>query len=297
VKSRALPYGAVAFAACAWGTWALVIRRANAIAPMSSALQSALVMAVITAVAGLASLRDRVPGPAPWRARAWVAFLGVSDSFNVLLLFAAYKLTIAVSVLTHYLTPVLVAIAAPLLLREKMTLRTGSAVAASFAGLAIMLAPWSGASVGGNVGLSAALGAGSALFYTANVIVNKLVTRSFSTSEVMFWHGVVATPLLAAFVPHAEWATLDARAVAFLGVATVVPGALAGLAFVWGLRHIPAAHASTLTLLEPLVSIVLGATLLGERLGAHTFAGGALILAGALVVMLKPGRPSEDRAA
>ena len=35
---------------------------------------------------------------------------------NVLLFFAAYKLTIAVSVLTHYLTPIFVALAAPLLL-------------------------------------------------------------------------------------------------------------------------------------------------------------------------------------
>jgi drug/metabolite transporter (DMT)-like permease len=296
VRLRALPYGAVAFAACAWGTWGLAVRRADAIAPMSSALQSTIVMAVITLVSGLTALRDRVPGPAPWRARGWVAFLGVSDAFNVLLFFAAYKLTIAVSVLAHYLTPVLVAIAAPLLLRERMTLRTGAAVAGSFAGLAIMLAPWSGAPVAGVVATSAALGAGSAVFYTANVIVNKLIAGSFSTSETMFWHGVVGTPLLAAFVPRGEWSALDARAVGFLAVVSVVPGALAGLAFVWGLRRVPAAHASTLTLLEPLVSIVLGAALLGEGLGPRTFAGGALILAGALVVMTQPGAPPAGAA-
>jgi drug/metabolite transporter (DMT)-like permease len=47
----------------------------------------------------------------------------------------------------------------------------------------------------------------------------------------------------------------------------------------------PAAHASTLTLLEPLVSILLGAALLGEWLGAWTVGGGVLVLAGAVVVM------------
>src|ERR1019366_1460725 len=132
---------------------------------------------------------------------------------------------------------------------------------------------------------SAALGAGSALFYASNVVANKFVAGAFSTSETMFWHGLVATPLLAAFVPHEAWAAADAHAVAFLSVASIGPGALAGLAFVWGLRRMPAAHASTLPLLEPLVAVVLGAVVFGEDLGARALAGGALILAGALTVM------------
>jgi drug/metabolite transporter (DMT)-like permease len=282
---RALPYAAVAFAACAWGTWGLVIRWTEAIGTMSTALESALVMAVITLVTGLAALRDRVPGPGSWRTRAWVACIGVADAFNILLFFAAYKLTIAVSVLAHYLTPIFVAIAAPFALRERMTLRTVSAVAVSFGGLVLMLAPSAGGSGADAVWRSAALGAGSAVFYASNVVVNKFVTEEFSTSETMFWHGVVATPLLAAFVPPAAWSAVDTRAAAFLAVASIVPGGLAGLAFVWGLRRMPAAHASTLTLLEPLVSIALGAVVLGEWLGVHAFGGGALILLGALLVM------------
>ncbi len=285
MRSRALPYAAVAFAACAWGTWGLVIRWTESIGAMPTALESALVMAVITLVSGAASLRDRVAARASWRARAWVAWIGVADAFNVLLFFAAYKLTIAVSVLTHYLTPVFVAIAAPFALRERMTARTAAAIGASFGGLVIMLAPSAGASGSELVWRSAALGAGSAVFYASNVIVNKFVVEEFSTSEVMFWHGVVATPLLAAFVPPAAWSAVDARAAAFLGVATLVPGAAAGLAFVWGLRRMPAAHASTLTLLEPLVSIVIGGALLGERLAVNALGGGALILLGAALVM------------
>jgi drug/metabolite transporter (DMT)-like permease len=203
----------------------------------------------------------------------------------VLLFFAAYKLTIAVSVLTHYLTPIFVALAAPLLLRERMTPRTALAIAVSFAGLAVMLVP-SGS--GGAMWTSAALGAGSAVFYASNVITNKFVVDTFSTSETMFWHGVVATPFLAAFVPPAAWSAVDPRAASFLTLASIGPGALAGLSFVWGLRKMPAAHASTLTLLEPVVSIVSGAALLGEPLGPRSVAGGALILAGSVTVMTAP---------
>jgi DME family drug/metabolite transporter len=282
-----LPAAAVAIAACAWGTWGLVIRRAEAIGPMPTVLQSAIVMAVITLVSGAASLRNRVARPAPWRARAWVALLGATDALNVLLFFAAYKLTIGVSVLTHYLTPVLVALASPLVLRERMTARTALAVALSFGGLASMLVPSGSASSGAVVLQSAALGAGSAVFYATNVVVNKFVVDAFSTSEVMFWHGVVATPLLTAFVPRSAWAAVDPHAATFLATASLGPGALAGLAFVWGLRRMPATHASTLTLLEPLVSVLLGAAVFGERLAPSALAGGLAILGGALLVMLR----------
>ena len=285
MRSSALPYAAVALAACAWGTWGLVVRHTEAIGAMPTALESTIVMAVITAVTGLCALRDRVPRRAPWRARAWVAWLGVSDALNILLFFAAYKLTIAVSVLTHYLTPIFVALAAPLLLRERMTGRTALAVAASFAGLAIMLVPSSQTAGTTAMWTSAALGAGSAVFYAGNVIVNKFVAADFSTSESMFWHGVVGTPLLAVFVPREAWSAIDPRAAVFLLVTSLGPGALAGLSFVWGLRRIPAAQASTLTLLEPLVSIVLGTALLGEWLGPRSLAGAVLILFGALAVM------------
>jgi drug/metabolite transporter (DMT)-like permease len=258
---------------------------------MPTALESTLVLAVITLVSGLAALRDRVPARASWRARAWVAWLGVSDALNIVLFFAAYKLTIAVSVLTHYLTPIFVALVAPLVLRERMTGRTVAAIATSFAGLAVMLVPTSHAASSTAMWTSAALGAGSAVFYASNVIVNKFVAAELSTSETMFWHGVVGTPFLAAFVPRAAWCAIDPRAAGFLAVAAIGPGAIAGLLFVWGLRRMPAAHASTLTLLEPLVSIVLGAALLGEPMGMRAVAGGALILAGAIAVM-RPGKPA-----
>jgi drug/metabolite transporter (DMT)-like permease len=282
--SRALPYAAVASAAVAWGSWSLILRHAEAIAPMSSALESALVMAVLTCLSGALSLRDRVPGRAPPAARVWIVWLGVADALNVLLFFAAYKITIGVAVLAHYLAPIFVAVASPLVLREAITLRTALAVAVSFAGLAVMLGPWAGAGSDA-VWQSAALGAGSALFYASNVVGNKFVVESFSTSEVMFWHGTISTPLLALCVPRAAWGAVDAHAATFLAVASIGPGALAGLAFVWGLRRMPAAHASTLTLLEPLVAVVAGALVFGEALGARALAGGTLILAGALTVM------------
>jgi drug/metabolite transporter (DMT)-like permease len=302
--SRALPYASVAFAACSWGTWALVIRHTEALGPMPAVLEASIVMGVIALVSWVASLRDGAPARRTWRAWSLVAWFGVSDLLTVLLFFAAYKLTIAVAVLTHYMTPVFVALSAPIVLRERMTGRTGVAIAVSSLGLVAMLARRGGpdASGGGEgmgesaavVWTSAALGTASAVFYASNVLVNKVIVRWFSTSQAMFWHALVATGLGLALVPWSSWPTISAHAVVFLGIAALGPGALGGLAFVWGLRRIPAAHASTLTLLEPLVSLFLGAAVLGERVGVRALVGGALILAGAVLVMTQSAAPAGD---
>jgi DME family drug/metabolite transporter len=75
----------------------------------------------------------------------------------------------------------------------------------------------------------------------------------------------------------------------------VGPGAIAGLLFVYGLRKMPANHASTLTLLEPLVAVVLGAMFLGETLAAIGILGGLLILAGAFLVVFFARAPKPDQ--
>ncbi len=303
VVARVVPYLAVSAAAISWGTWGLVIRHVEAKSAMPAALESTIVMGVITLVCGAASVRDfsgsggaaRSAHRRGWKEWAYVGWFGVGDMLNVLLFFAAYKLTIAVAVLTHYMTPVLVATTAPFVLGERMTARTAVAIGLAVAGLAVMIARPSGTGDSAAVLASAALGLGSAVFYASNVLVNKFIVGAFSTSEAMFWHGVAATLLGAALVPRPAWTTMDPHAVAFLAAAAVGPGALGGLSFVWGLRRMPAAHASTLTLLEPLVSVLLGAAVLGERVGARAILGGTLILVGAVAVVA-PARPAGSPA-
>ena len=278
---RAGGYALVAIAAMSWGTWPLILKRA----PMPAALQSAMLMLVLTVASLPVMLRDRVdarPTRAQW---AGVAWLGVSDALNVILFFAAYqRTTVAIAVLTHYLTPIFVALLAPLILKERAGSRTLAAVGVAFLGLVLMLQPW-GASLAGNEVVGAALGAGSAVFYASNVMVNKRHVKAFSGAELMFFHGLVATPLLFALVPLDQYARVSRDALWVVLGGALGPGALGGLLFVWGLRRIPASQASVLTLLEPFVAVVLAAAVLDQRVGALALAGGALILVGAVLVV------------
>jgi drug/metabolite transporter (DMT)-like permease len=200
-----LSYGAVAIAASSWGTWPLILRRAESFAPMPPALVSTIVMAVMTLASGIALYFDRPPKDrAPPNARAWagMAWLGIADAANFVLFFAAYKRTsVAIAVLTHYLAPIFVAIAAPFVVHERATRRTVVAVAASFVGLMLLLAPWSAERKPHDFA-GAALGAGSAVFYASQVLVNKRLTKIFTTAELMCFHGIIGLPILALLVPR-----------------------------------------------------------------------------------------------
>ena len=284
-------YALVAIAACSWGTWPIILPHA----PMAPTLQSAIVMAVLTVVSFPIMFRDRVAAKATRRQWLAVAWLGVSDTLNIALFFAAYHMTsVAIAVLTHCLTPIFVALVSPLVLGEQLTRRTSLAVAIAFAGVVLLLQPWR-AGLESKDAIGAALGAGSAVFYSSNVLVTKRVSGAFSSSELMFFHGLVATPLLFVLVPAGAFSA-PPSAFAVMLLASLGPGAAAGLMFVSGLRRIPANHVSVLALLEPLVAVVLAAAVLRQRLGLFPLIGGALILAGALLVVTDVRRKTRASA-
>ena len=286
-RLRASGYAMIALAASGWGTWPLILRKA----PMPASLQAAVVVAVLTFASFPVMFRDRVRVRAGMRDWLGIGWLGVGDALNIALFFAAYQRTsVAIAVLTHCLAPIFVAILAPIVVRERPRVRTYVAVAVSSVGLVLLLEPW-------QAGLSredlagAAFGAGSAVFYASNVLVNKRLAPVFSGSELMFFHGLVAAPLLFALVPAAEYGLVSAPAIGIILLGALGPGALGGLLFVWGLRRVPASHASVLTLLEPFVAVVLAAAFLGQSVSRVAMTGGVLILGGALLVMSAAPRP------
>lgn len=290
-RSRAVGYVLVAVAATSWGTWPLILKHVA----VPATLQSAVLMVALTVFSVPFMIKDRVRARAELRHWLAVAWLGVADALNVLLFFAAYQRTsVAIAVLTHYFTPIFVALAAPIVLGERAHARTAVAVAISFGGLVLLLQPWSRA-LGSSDLVGAALGAGSAVFYASNVLVNKRLSDVFSASELMFFHGFVAVPILWMMVPSGALAAAPRASLVVLSVGALGPGVLGGLMFVWGLRRVAASHASILTLLEPFVAVLGAALFLGQELGRPQVAGGLCILAGAMLVILARPQPESSR--
>lgn len=280
----------VAGAACAWGTWGIFVRE--------SGLEVWVIAPVVFGVMGLACWPLMRTEPAPrWDRRAVLVLVlaGLFDGLNVVTYFAALsRTTIAVAVLTHYLAPVLVALLAPLVERERVPGAVPSAVAAT-AGLALVLEPWNPAQRGGDVVIGAALGAASAVFYAANVFASRRLARQLGPARVVGLHALIAAALL---VPGLMLAggEVSGRGLGIIVIGATLPGAIAGWVFVRGLARIGSARAAVLTFFEPLVAVLVGWLVWNEPLGLSALGGAALIV-GAGVYVSTGNRRRVSRAA
>jgi drug/metabolite transporter (DMT)-like permease len=284
VNERQVGYALVAGAAASWGTWSLFLRPAARVGPLAPELVALVVQGTMALVTLPWCCRGAPAGRRPTWAWALMVALGVSDALNGWLFFKAMSLTtLAVAVLTHSLAPLLVAAVAPWAAREPARTRTWVCLAGALGGLTLLLRPWASPAQGVVAGASA--GAASALFYAFNILVQKRLGGHFSGPEVVGYHAVVSAGVLALLVPAGGFALAPSQAL-LVGVAALLLGAAGALAFLAGLRRIPASHAATLALLEPLVAVLVGVLIWGEPLGLLGALGGLLVLGSLLVSVL-----------
>ena len=267
----------VAAGATLWGFWPLFLHPAG-LTGTQNALLALLTMALPAPfVLRRQSLRDR-------RATGALVIMGVADAINVALFFAAVKRgPVAVAVLSHYLAPLLVALAAPWVAREPRSVRALIGAPLTTVGLAMLVwKPGEDFS-----GWTALLGAASALFYAVTVFCAKEAARAWSPLGVTSVHSVVAVLTLLLFfgreaVPPPQ---LSALWVVAGGVLCALSG---NLLFNAGLRHISASATGALTYMEPLTATLLGWIFLHEALGPWGLVGGTLVLALGVWVATEP---------
>ena len=214
--------------------------------------------------------------------------------------FLAPVTSVAIAVLSHYLAPVLVAAAAPLVLKTPRKPGAVPLALLALLGLALVLEPWAlarsaSSSALGRPLLGAALGAGSALFYAANVFVTKRAAGRFTAEEQLVWHSFVSAALLAgvALSTGAPLPTLRGASIVALSGALV--GASSGLLYLRGLLRIPAEHAGILTFLEPLTAVLVAWIAWGERPGVAAAIGAAIVLGAGVFAIRDPGGATVRR--
>lgn len=302
MNGRSFNYWAIALAAASWGTWSVFLRSAEAERPLPPSLSTFVVLATVAVVLSPFALVERRRAPRRG-GRDWLllAAFGVSDALNCSLYFAALQSTsVTVATLTHYLAPLLVALAAPIVLREARRPATGAAVTLALAGLLVLLGPWQNAAGSGPPIFPGALwGAVSALFFAAGVLFNKHLSQRFGPAELIVYHMPSALIVLALLVPAGAW-VISSRALGWLVAGAIGPGALAGVVFVRALSQVPAARASVLTFIEPLTAVTIATLLWEQPCGAHSLlGGGAILAAGYWVMRERPAvyaAPSSARA-
>jgi drug/metabolite transporter (DMT)-like permease len=270
-------YALVAFAASMWGTWSLFLRRVT----IDPRWITPIVFAAMTfGGAPLLAPAAARGHAAPTRVdRLRMLVLGVSDGANAWLFFNAMsRSTNAIAVLSHYLAPTLVSIIAPRWLGTRP--QRGAIVRALVAtsGLLLVLQPWQLSGLEPRHMIGAAFGAASAVFYAINVCVSKQLATTYTPEETLVYHSAISLLVVLPSAPFAAAVAPSLVAVGIVTLAGLLVGVTAGIAFVAGVRTVPAEHASLITFLEPITAVIIGVAVFRERMNLVSLLGGALVI-------------------
>ncbi|WP_084100908.1 DMT family transporter [Demequina sp. NBRC 110051] len=191
-------------------------------------------------------------------------------------------------------SPLWVAAADAVVTRAAPPRRTVVALGLALAGLTALLGTGLEAGADAVAGVAVALAAGAA--FAALTFVNRRPVMSLGAVRLTALSFTGGGLMLVPVVVLTGWsAPSDGEGWGYALALGVVSTALAYVAYLHGLETVPPFVATIVSLLEPLVAAVLGALILGERLGPVGVLGGA-VLAGS-IVLLRPQRDAQAAAA
>ena len=187
-----------------------------------------------------------------------------------------------------YLFPAFVTVAAIALGRESADARRVGALAIALTGLVLVLA---GAETGGLDPLATALGLGAALVCTVYILVSGSIAGRMSPqlfSTLVCTGAAVTLTAGSGALGQLQPGTVTARGWGWLAcLALVSTVAAISLQFA-GIARVGPTVASILCTVEPVVTVALAFVVFGEVLGAAQLLGGGLVLAGVIVLQLRP---------
>ena len=220
-----------------------------------------------------------------------MVLLGFVVALEMIFYFASIRASsVTVGVSLEYMAPVFVALLAPLVLRTRRQGIDLVAVAVAVAGMALLVLPAATAGDGGVTlpGVVFGLLAGL-MFATAMMLVSSMADAGVRGSTFALFYCAGSVLLL---TPLAVWQTVgsgyhltwtDTWIVLISGL---VYTALCFSLFSDGLRYVRVEHAGILGYLEPVTAPLWAFLLIGEAPPWTTYAGGALIVAAGILVIV-----------
>ncbi|MGZ4456263.1 MAG: DMT family transporter [Nocardioides sp.] len=228
--------------------------------------------------------------------RAIVAGLlmgGVGYVAQAGLYFAALARVPAAQVALLFCTyPLLVMVMAVVTRRERATRRRGVALALALAGVAMVLG---GASGGGFEPVGSACAFGSAVVYTAYILVgDRVVAADPLAFAALVCTGAFGTLLVSSAVRGAPDLGFRPQGWLWLGLIALVSTVAAIILFFVGLARVGPTAASLLSIVEPVVTVGGAALVFGDSLSPLQAVGGVLVL-GTVALVQWPPRDREAR--
>jgi len=265
---------AVAGAAVLWSTGGLFIK----LAPMP-ALAVACGRSLIAGLFYLALLRPNL------RAARWTT--AAAYAACIITFVSATKLTTAANaIFLQYTGPAYVLVLSPFLLDEPFRPIDGACVVLSLAGMSLFFV---GQIETGQV-LGNLLAIASGVFFALAIVMLRREAKSGSGDALpsTTLGNLIAAAVTLPWALKAAPEMLSLKGGGVLLYLGIVQLGLAYFLFVRGVRRVPAAEASLISMLEPVLNPVWVLIGFGERPGPWAIAGGAIVIAAVVIRTLVP---------
>lgn len=211
---------------------------------------------------------------------------GAAIGFNWILLFEAYNYTsVATATLCYYLAPILVILAAPLVLKEKLTVKKGICAFVSLIGMVLV----SGVLESGSSGMSdmkgILFGIGAAVLYASVILMNKKMKAIPSYDKTILQLVMASAALLPYVLLTENWSqvTLTGLSVVLLLVAGVIHTGLSYWLYFGSMGALKAQTVALLSYIDPILAIILSMVVLHEPMSVLSAIGAVMILGAAYI--------------
>ncbi len=286
---------AVQFAAMGtiWGASFLFMKIALDGVSFGQVAWSRLVLGGLTLGLVVLITRPRVGGGPvlPRQPIVWLHFAVIAITGCVIphLLFAWAEQYVSSSLASIYnaVTPITTALIATLAFRvEKLDRGQMAGVAVGLCGVLVIIAPWQYSELTGSFwGQLACLGAATCYGFTFGYTRKFLSGRPIAGATFAFLNIGIAGAMMLVLTPVLAWHPVSLSWPIVLSLVTL--GALGtGFAYIWNINVLRAwgpTNTSTVTYVTPVVGVLLGVLVLGERLGWYEPLGAMLVLCGILL--------------
>lgn len=254
---------------------------------------------LIATLAGLGALRLlRIPLLGPLR--SWIPAFGVGVLFvgvsNGMVFWAQTRIDsgyTALLITTNPLWMALFEIFAPG--EKRLGRRAWLGLGIGFAGTVLLIEPWRG----GRLELAAALVVQlSVIVWSATALwVRRIRDRyhPFALAVAQMASGSVVLLVLAGVRGRAVVGAVSWQALAGLGFLVVFGSLIAFAAYFFLLKHWPASRVATSTYINPVVAVLAGWLLLGEKVSLSMLGATAVILAGVALVLREQPEVALDK--
>ncbi|WP_225770376.1 DMT family transporter [Inquilinus sp. Marseille-Q2685] len=284
MSSRAplAPYAAVAVTVLSWAAAFPAIRLAlRELQPVPLAAARFAVAALLV-LGWLAWRRPQRPALPDLLRFALCGLIGIA-AYNILLNTGQRTVAAGAASFIVNTAPILTALLARLALGERFGARGWAGTLVSFAGIALIASAQPG---GLAFGAGASLVLGSALCMACYVVLQKPLVARHGALACTAWTLLAGALWLSPWLPDAagELPQAGAATVATVIGLGVLPAAIGYATWTTALGHFGAARATNFLYLVPPVATAIAVPLLGETPGPQTLLGGAVAIAGVVLV-------------